>query len=123
DNGLKTDRYFIRGNYVKAEPVPNAMAKISGTLSMEFNDLTAYNRFVADTRASIVLTWTGALIEATSPNYFYQVVMTIPNASFEGTTPNVPGPDVLTLDQPFTGLYDGTNSPLTIQVYTTDTTD
>lgn len=123
ENGLKTDRYFIRGQYAKNEPIPNAMAKISGTLSMEFNDTTAYNRFVAGTTASVVLTWTGAQIEATTPPYSYQVVMTIPNARFEGNTPNVSGPDVLTLDQPFTGLYDGTNSPLTIQYYTTDTVD
>jgi len=61
--------------------------------------------------------------EATTPPYSYQIVMTIPNVRFEGTTPNVSGPDVLDLDMPFTGLYDGTNSPLTIQYYTTDVAD
>ena len=123
ENTLNAGRYFLRGGYVKSEPIPNGYAKISGTLSMEFNDTTAYNRFVTGTTASVVLTWTGAQIEATTPPYSYQVVMTIPNARFDGTTPNVAGPDVLGFDMPFTGLYDGTNSPLTIQYYTTDTAD
>lgn len=122
DPAIKNDRYFIRNNTLKKEPVPNALIAFSGTIGMEFTDTVAYNRFVNGTLAAVTMTWTGAQIEAVTPTYFYQVILTLPQVRFDGTTPNIAGPDVVPLSMPIKVLWDGTTSP-SLVYRTTDTTD
>jgi hypothetical protein len=62
DNGMKTDRHFIRsGAATKKEQLAAQLAQLGGNLTAEFEGLTAYNRFVNGTVATIVGTWTGSL--------------------------------------------------------------
>jgi hypothetical protein len=124
DPALNTARYFVRNNTLKKEPLPNALIAFTGSIDMEFSDLVAYSRFTGGTLAAVTMTWTGALIESVaSPGpYSYQVIMTLPQVRFDGTTPNVGGPDVLTMSMPIKVLWDGTTSP-TLVYRTTDTTD
>lgn len=119
DNGLKTDRHFVRNSTAKKEPIANAFQEITGSLTMEFESVTAYNRFVSGALASVVLTYdTGVSFTGGT----YKLVITMPNVRFDGTTPNASGPEVLMQDLPIRALYDGTNAAIKIDLYTTDAT-
>jgi hypothetical protein len=93
-------------------------------MDLEFTDLSAYQRMPNGTLTAIVFTVTGSLIETVaSPGpYSNKVVVTIPVARITSDGPNVDSPDILTQSIEFKGLSDGTQEPLTIQWFTTDTT-
>ena len=117
--GLKTDRYTINSSPTKKEQIISEMTEISGTITAEFDGLTNYNRFVNGTLAEVVATWTGqTAIEGSTYPY---LKVTLPKCRFDGTTPAVEGPDVLSIEMPFKALYDGTNEAITIDYLTTDT--
>lgn len=113
---LKTDRRFLRGSQLKKEPVANGLRSLDGTLVGEFEDLTAYNRFVSKTAAQIDVTWTGALIET---GFNHTLTLTLPVCLFTGETPGVGGPDVVEQTLPFTVL----DEDASLVWDTTDTTD
>lgn len=117
-NGLKTDRHLIRASTLKKEQVPAEMLDITGSLSAEFENLTAYNRFVNGTIASVVAKWEGPTIETT---FKYHVEVTLPAVRFDGETPTVGGADIIPQSLPFRVLSDGSNPPITV-VYRTDDT-
>jgi hypothetical protein len=120
NNNLKSDRYFL-GGATMSEPILAGMTEITGTITVEFLNLTAYNRFVNNTQVAINAKWTAATaIESTT---FPYVEIDIPKARFDGPAdPAVGGPDVLTQELPFKVLNDGTNAPVTINYMTSDTT-
>ena len=120
NNNLKSDRYFL-GGATMSEPILAGMTEITGTITVEFLNLTAYNRFVNNTQAAINAKWTAATaIESTT---FPYIEIDIPKARFDGPAdPAVGGPDVLTQEIPFKVLNDGTNAPVTINYMTSDTT-
>lgn len=117
-NAHKSDRYFL-GAATMSEPIIAGMTEITGTLSVEFDSLTNYNRFVNGTIASVNAKWTAAT--AIEGSFYPYVEITLPDCRFDGTTPAVGGPDVLTLDLPFKALYDGSDQPITVDVQTADT--
>ena len=113
---LKTDRRFLRGSTLKKEPVANGLRALEGTLVGEFEDLTAYNRFVSKTTAQIDVTWTGANIES---SFDHKLTLTLPVCLFTGETPEVGGPDVVEQTLPFMLL----DEDATLVWDTTDTAD
>ena len=126
-NGIKSDRYLMRGDSRKREPILNAMAQISGTLEFEFPNTYIQQRFNSLTSAgalmAVTATWTGSQIEnVASPGpYYNQVQITMPYCRVDGDTPTVPGPEILLQQVPFMALYDGTTAPISIVYTTTDT--
>lgn len=118
DNGLKTDRHHIRQSQLKKEQHVASWLDLTGTLSAEFDGLTAYNRFVNGTVASVTALWEGATIATT---FKYGLLVTLPAVRFDGATPNVSGPDILTQSLPFKALSNGTDPVATLRYRTTDT--
>jgi len=111
-----TDRFFIRaattagGPTLKKEPIANDYMEITGEMELEFSGLTVYNRFVNGTLAAITVAFQGSIIEAgggATINPRYGLTITIPNARFEGNTPDVKGMDIVPIIVPFKALYDG----------------
>lgn len=119
NNNLKSDRYFL-GGATMSEPILAGMTEITGSITMEFLDLTAYNRFTADTQAAINAKWTAATaIEGSTYPY---IEIDIAKARFDaGGDPQIKGPDVLTQEIPFKVLYDGSTDPIVINYMTSDT--
>lgn len=94
DNALKTDRHLIgaSNNERPKEPLEEGERTYGGTLTAEFDNLTAYNRYVNGTEAALVLTLNisaSALLTFTT------------NVRFDGETPNVGGKEMLALSLPF----------------------
>jgi hypothetical protein len=119
NNGLKSDRYFL-GGATMSEPILAAMTEITGTVTVEFLNLTAYQRFVSNTQVALNAKWTAAT--AIESSTFPSIEVDIPKVRFDGpANPQVGGPDVLTHELPFKALFDGTNGPITINYVTSDT--
>lgn len=119
NNALKTDRNFFNSGGLKALPLRNDFAAIGGTLTGEYNDpADIVDAFLGDTSVSLHLAFQGSQI---SGIYYELLDIIIPAIRFDGELPKVGGPDVVSLSGPFTGLDDGTNTPIQIIYQSTDT--
>lgn len=119
NNSLKTDRFYLGSAGLKAEPQDNDFPEIVGSLNAEFVSQAAfYDRFVSDAAVSLILEFEGDTIAST---YKELLRITVPEIRFEGETPKVGGPDVVVMDVPWTGHYDGTNAGVKIEYMSTDT--
>ena len=118
DLGLDAERYILGSQTINA-PVAAAMTEITGSVTAEFKDLTAYNRFVNNTQAALTLKWEGTAISGT---YKRGITVTLPAVRFDGNTPNVGGPEVVDVELAYKALYNGTDAPITITVVNTDST-
>lgn len=117
ENPMNTDRFFLAASNLKKEPLENARRKFSGKLMLEDEGLTNYQHFVNGDIVPIVFTWTGLTTYDTGN---YRLIITLPNCRFDGTTPNVKGPDIVPQELPFVALDDGISAPVTLDYYTSD---
>lgn len=94
DMKLALDRHRIQainpGTPKKA--LVNGIADVTGTITADFTDLTAYNRYVSGTEAALVITCDNGVDS--------KFVVTM-NVRFDGETPHVGGPELLTQPLPF----------------------
>lgn len=113
DWGFDLERYFL-GSTSRREPILNASpgVSITGSMSGEFDDLTAYNMFVAGSFQPLVVTITGGVIPTLATHY--KVTMTLPNVRLTGDTPVVGGPGVVENPAPFEAAQSGATSPFTL---------
>ena len=107
NNGLTGDRYVL-GSQIAQQPIASSLAEVTGSLTAEFVDATAYNRVLNATHAAVVATFTDSTGDS--------ITVTVPVARFDGDTPSVGGPDILDQTLSFKGLFNGTDSPVTIAV-------
>jgi hypothetical protein len=117
DNSLKTDRYNLGASGIKSEQGIDGFRKVSGKITAEFTDTVLLTKFLADTSASIVVTFTGGTIAST---YKDTLSITLPACKFNADTPNVSGPGVVDLSMDFDVYDDGTNAPMTIVYQTSE---
>lgn len=109
DNNMKADRYNLGAAGVKATQTINGFRKITGTLTAEFDNTALLTKFLADTSASIGMTFTsGADI----------LSITVSAVKFDGEAPQVAGPEAVDINFTFEAYDNGTDAPMTI-VYTT----
>lgn len=118
-NSLKTDRYRS-GNRLKKEPIEHQRRSLTGSLTSELIDLTAYARFAAGTVVPIVATWVADTTYDTAKPF--KMILTLNNCRFDGTTPGVKNEDVVEQVLPFTVLDDGTLPVWQIDYFTSDAT-
>jgi hypothetical protein len=121
--GSATDRRQIRGNTQKKEQT-TGRREASFSVKADFESMTQRTRAAATVKATnyaqIIATWTGpTLIGATAyPEY----VVTIPAARFDAWKAAVDGPTGL--EQELSGVvgWNGSASPITIEVKSADVT-
>lgn len=114
-----TSRIFIGSAGYKSEQIENGYRGITGSMTMEWLSAeAAYNAFAEDTTTSLQLTFTGATVSTS--NYLVSVI--IPNIKFEGESPKVSGPAVVTQAVSFTGLDDETTTPIQVTYQSEDST-
>jgi hypothetical protein len=116
---FKTNRFYFGNNGIKQEPITNARAALTGTITADYVDKTIWaDRFAADTPFSLVVEAKGPLIAST---FFQTFRITLPTCYLDGDTPLLSNEDVVNGAFPFSYLYDGTNLPR-IEYISTDTT-
>lgn len=122
DNQQALSRYFMSGSATSAtkkEQLESNLRTYSGSVDVEFQDLSAYNLFVNGTVGTLTAFFQGPNISGT---YNYALEVTLPAVRFDGQTPNVPGPGLVTTTLPYVALDDGAGTGGVQLVYrTTDT--
>lgn len=78
DNALNTERFYI-GQDTTSEPLEKGYRTYTGSLTCDFENLTAYNRFVNGTEAALDLTFTRGA----------DSIKVAGNVRFDGETPEV----------------------------------
>lgn len=120
-NAYKMRRYVGGG---QGEPLENGLREATCSFQMEFSSLSDLDRIRSLTRsggqAKIVGTWNGPTLVGVSA--YPQVIVTIEVAEFTGDYVNVAGRDMLMLTCNAVARFDGTNSPLKIEVKSADAT-
>lgn len=112
-NGLDGDRRFIGSEY-RAEPLEAELREYSGTVDLEFESLTQYNRFRNATEVALVAT-----ISA-SASASLTVTM---NVRFDGSTPEVDGRGIVQLAAPYKCIGTSTDaSAITAVLISNDAT-
>jgi hypothetical protein len=112
ENGLKTDRYFLRGvnGTTKKEPLEEGLREYTFELKGEFEGVTHYNRVAASVAANavaaITLTWD-------SPQGG-QLLVTLPFGRFDEGPVNADGMKIVELNLSGKALTDGAASAITI---------
>lgn len=120
ERAKRTDRFYQGNLGLKSEPIINAWSVTSGTIEADYLDKTVWaDRFAADTSTSLVWEFVGPLIAST---FFETFRIRVPMIFFNGDTPTVDGPDVVSGSFAFEAEYDGTNAATTVEYMSTDTT-
>lgn len=99
DNKLDDKRIFAGQTNVD-EPLEIDWRVYTGTIDSEFNDLTAYNRFVNGTEGAMVL----HMVKGASS---IDVTM---NVRYDGQSPNVAGPQIIRQPLPFKAIASTTDA-------------
>lgn len=119
DRKQATGRYYAGAAGLKAEPIMNDKAAITGVIKADYVDKTIWaDRFAADTGFSLILEWVGPLIAST---FFETFRIKLPACFLDGDTPTLDGEDVVSGSFPFTAQFDLTNAAATIEYMSTDT--
>ena len=122
-NGLNTDRRKIRQNTDKKEP-SGGRREVTFSLSADFEDMVQRNRAHATTRAGalgeIVATWEGPTLLGTT--IYPTVEVTLPAARFDEWSGANSGPEGIQQSLSGVGLFDGTNSAVSVVYKSADAT-
>jgi len=125
NNNLNTDRRYISGSTDKKEPT-SGRRDVEFSLTADFTDLTQRNRAHATTKAgalaALVATWSGPTIISGATTLYPKLVVTIPAARFDAWKGAADGPDGIMQELSGVGLFDGTNSTVSIAYTSADTT-
>lgn len=110
------------GSSDRREPILNASpgVRVTGQMSGEFDDLTAYNLFAAGTFVPLEVTITGATIPSESNPY--KVVLTLPNVRLTGDTPVVGGPGIVEQPATFEAAGTASDEAFTLVTYSDEST-
>jgi hypothetical protein len=114
-------RFNMGNSGLSSEPINRPMDTVSGTLELEFADVTTfYNAFAADTSLDLdfQFTTTGEVIEGT---WTSQLTILLEDARFEGETPQVDDLDIVVVSVPFSAWDPASGSGVSIVYRTADT--
>jgi hypothetical protein len=125
DNGLDTARHKLRSSTLRQEPVEAKNREITWSLTADFESLVQYNRVVSTTAAgavaAIIATWTAPTLAGTTT--YPSLTVTIDAARFDEIGDfTATSTDPLMQSLSGRGLYDGTDSPITVAYVSTDAT-
>ena len=106
-DNMMARRNFL-GSQTTAEPFAAGLYEYTGTVTTDFESLTAYSRFVTGTEAALVMTFTRGS----------STVVVTTNVKFNGTTPNIADSEVLAQELPFMCVASSTDASAITVVYT-----
>jgi hypothetical protein len=107
DNGVFTDKYELGSRFRKRAPAQQR--NVTGTLSLEFDDMRMYWKFFKGKKFSIMLRCIsedadrGSLVGC-DEECPYSVCFYMRRCHFTGETPSASGPDMIVTDMPYRAL-------------------
>ena len=122
-NNQNVDRRQIRNSTLKKEPTAGRRS-VEWTINADFDSLTQEARVHSATRAGalaqIVAEWQGPTLLGST--IYPTLTVTIPAARFDAWKASAGGPDPIKQALSGVGLFDGTNSPVTVAYKSADIT-
>jgi len=122
---LDLQRYALGQAGFRNEPLQNGLRGGSGQYVVEWISsgvaMTAYNNFAAQTPTAIQLTFTGPIVGTSGTNHSL-LALILPLTYYDGDSPQIPGPGVVTTTVPFTYLDDDVNNVIQATYQTVDVT-
>lgn len=115
---MATDRYGIGNAGLKSEQLENDTPTITGSLNAEFNKAELYDHFTNNDTLPLVLTLTGDPIGASGSNDTLEVIL--PAVKLKAASPNVGGPDIVSMSTDFEAYSDETNPPIQVRIVSGD---
>lgn len=118
-----TERFYVNGGRLKAEPIANGFQAWTGSLSADYwidaagTAKSLASLFAADESFALTWTFTGNLIEAGVNDSWS---LTLPACYLDDQTPTVDGPGVISNDYPFTVLTNDAGAVPTLTVVSAD---
>ena len=111
-NNLFGDKYHM-GERVRGM-LPEQKRNIEGSLTAEFDNLDLYRRFVNGVSAALEVRFISSVKIANSAmgdsKTEFGIVAKQPNIKFNGTTPVIPGEEIISVDVPYVAMWDDVNS-------------
>jgi hypothetical protein len=108
------DRYFLNGLATRAQPIPNGLATVTGTMTSEYFDQTFYSAFRSGAFASLVCTATG---RRRFRGLSSRRSRTRSRLCRSAGRPTVGGADLVDLSVPFVAKDDGVANAPWVSVY------
>lgn len=105
NKNLTSDRRKLGTKLIK-EPCRNGLATVSGTATIEFEDMAMYNKYFNRTDVKLNLVCTGTVnIAGSSPGTPESLDFEFPRCVVTGQTPNVGGAGPIQVQMQFEALY------------------
>lgn len=108
NNNLFGDKYELGDKQRKA--LKEQQMAVEGSITVEFDDLDLYRRFVNGVAAEMEFCFTSdeyiTSDDGVASDQKYCMELYFPNLKYSGTTPVAGGPEIITTDFPFVALYD-----------------
>lgn len=117
---MATDRYGIGNAGLKSEQLENDTPTITGSLNAEFNKAELYDLFTNNTTTALVLTLTGDPIGASGSSDTLEI--TLPAVKMKSASPNVGGPDIVSMSTDFEAYSDESNPVVQVRIVSADAT-
>jgi len=107
NNNLFSDRRKLGSKLIK-ELSRNGQMQVSGTVKIEFEDVTLYNKYVNRTDVKLNLILTGSAISGSSASTNESLDFEFPRCVITGQTPVVGGPGPISVQMQFEAMYNVT---------------
>lgn len=117
---MKTDRFGIGNAGLKSEQLENDIPTITGSLTAEFSKSELYDLFTNNATTPMVLTLTGDPIGGSGSNDTLEIIL--PAVKLKTATPNVGGPDIVSMSTSFEAYSDETNPVVQVRIVSADST-
>lgn len=124
DNSLNVDRYYLNQTAPKKEPIQDGKRSVDFSFKTSYINNDMWEKVSSATPsgayAQLVAKWSGLTLLGST--IYPNITITIPVARFDEGGPNADGPGMLEQSFSGKGLYDGTNSAITVAVQSADIT-
>lgn len=124
DNSLNLERYFISQSQGKKQPIQDGKREITWSFRTPYVNNTYWKKVSAavasGAQAQLVAEWEGLTLLGST--IYPGIKITIPVGRFDEGGPRVEGPSMLEQSFSGVGLYNGSNSAMTIEYTSADVT-
>jgi hypothetical protein len=116
---MATERYGLGNAGLKAQQIENDIPTITGSFDAEFNKAELYDAFAGNVTQCVQMLLTGATIGASGSVDTLEI--TLPACKMKSASPQVGGPDIVSMTTEFEAYYDEVNPPIQVRVISSDT--
>jgi hypothetical protein len=115
---MATERYGLGNAGLKGQQIENDIPTITGSFAAEFNKAELYDAFANNTTQAVQMVLTGGAIGASVDT----LEITLPACKMKSASPQVGGPDIVSMTTEFEAYYDEVNPPIQVRVISGDAT-